>query len=117
MRSQTSAWHSRRAPSGKHGRHAGLRARLHRHRTPYVRLRGGIRPWEDKLTALAEAEAALEAVRQTRPPLPEPAALHALATDLPRLWNAPDTHDRDRKRLLRTLIADITVLPETDRRK
>ena len=73
--------------------------------------------WEDKLTALAEAEAALKAVRKTRPPLPEPATLHTLATDLPRLWNAPDTHDRDRKRLLRALIADITVLPETDRRQ
>ena len=33
------------------------------------------------------------------------------------MWNAPTTSARDRKRLLRTLIADITVLPEPDRGK
>ncbi len=73
--------------------------------------------WETRLAAVAEAETALDTVRQTRPPLPEPDALQALAADLPGLWNAPDTHDRDRKRLLRTLIADVTVLPETDRHR
>ncbi|MEU9283057.1 recombinase family protein [Streptomyces sp. NPDC048341] len=71
--------------------------------------------WEAKLAALAEAGQALDTVRKTRPPLPEPAALKALATDLPRLWHAHDTHDRDRKRLLRTMIADVTLLPEPDR--
>jgi excisionase family DNA binding protein len=30
------------------------------------------------------------------------------------LWNAPTTSPKDRKRLLRTLIADITLLPEPD---
>ena len=33
----------------------------------------------------------------------------ALATDLPRLWNAPTTQAKDRKRMLRLLIKDITV--------
>jgi DNA invertase Pin-like site-specific DNA recombinase len=33
----------------------------------------------------------------------------ALARDLPRLWNAPTTSTRDKKRLLRLLIKDITV--------
>ena len=33
----------------------------------------------------------------------------ALAKDLPRLWNAPTTSPRDKKRLLRLLIKDITV--------
>jgi len=37
-------------------------------------------------------------------------ALRALAADLPRLWDAPTTSPRDRKRLLRTLIADVTLL-------
>lgn len=32
-----------------------------------------------------------------------------LATDLPRLWRAPTTEDRDRKLLLRMLIKDISV--------
>jgi hypothetical protein len=33
----------------------------------------------------------------------------ALARDLPRLWHAPTTQSRDRKRMLRLLIKDITV--------
>lgn len=33
----------------------------------------------------------------------------ALAKDLPRLWRAPSTQARDRKRILRLLIKDITV--------
>ena len=68
--------------------------------------------WEAKLTALTEAEQALEAARDTLPPLPGRAELEKLAADLPALWNAPATSPKDRKRLLRTLIADITVLPE-----
>lgn len=34
----------------------------------------------------------------------------ALARDLPRLWDAPTTSPRDRKRILRVLLADVTVL-------
>jgi len=33
----------------------------------------------------------------------------ALARDLPRLWHAPSTQAKDRKRMLRLLIKDITV--------
>src|SRR6202035_2565841 len=33
----------------------------------------------------------------------------ALARDLPRLWHAPTTQSKDRKRMLRLLIKDITV--------
>ncbi len=68
--------------------------------------------WEAKLTALTEAEHALEAAHDTLPPLPGHAELEKLAADLPALWNAPATSPKDRKRLLRTLIADITLLPE-----
>jgi hypothetical protein len=67
--------------------------------------------WETKLAALAEAEAALETARAAKPPLPPRSTLEALAADLPRLWDDPDTSPRDRKRLLRTLIADVTLLP------
>jgi len=35
----------------------------------------------------------------------------ALAEDLPRLWRAPSTQFKDRKRILRLLIKDITVEP------
>ena len=73
--------------------------------------------WEARLAALAEAEQALEAAQDTLPPLPGRDELEKLAADLPALWNAPTTSARDRKRLLRTLIADVTVLPEPDRSK
>src|SRR5579859_3285830 len=33
----------------------------------------------------------------------------ALARDLPRLWHAPTTQSKDRKRMLRLLIKDITM--------
>jgi hypothetical protein len=36
-------------------------------------------------------------------------------TDMPRLWHAHTTSAKDRKRLLRILIADVTLLPEPDR--
>jgi len=70
--------------------------------------------WEARLAALAEAEQALDAARDALPPLPSQADLEKLAADLPALWHAPATSSRDRKRLLRTLIADVTLLPEPD---
>ena len=70
--------------------------------------------WEARLAALADAEQALAAITDTLPPLPSRADLEALAADLPGLWHAPTTSHKDRKRLLRTLIADVTLLPETD---
>ncbi len=69
--------------------------------------------WETKLAAAAEAQAALQAAQDTLPPLPSRADLERLAADLPELWHAPTTSNKDRKRLLRTLIADITLLPQT----
>jgi DNA invertase Pin-like site-specific DNA recombinase len=70
--------------------------------------------WETKLAALAEAEQALTAAQEELPLLPSRAELVKLAADLPGLWHAPTTSAKDRKRLLRTLIADVTLLPETD---
>jgi DNA invertase Pin-like site-specific DNA recombinase len=71
--------------------------------------------WEARLAVLAEAEQSMEAARDSLPPLPGRADLEKLAADLPALWHAPATSNKDRKRLLRTLIADVTLLPETDR--
>jgi hypothetical protein len=73
--------------------------------------------WESRLTALAEAEQALEAATESLPPLPSRADLEKLAADLPGLWHAAATGNKDRKRLLRTLIADVTLLPEPDQAK
>lgn len=72
--------------------------------------------WEARLAALVEAQLALETAQSARPPLPERDRLLAIAADLPRLWDAPTTSARDRKRLLRALVADITLLPGPDAR-
>ena len=73
--------------------------------------------WEARLAALGEAEQALESARAALPPLPDRDGPRGIAADLPALWHAPTTTARDRKRLLRTLIADVTLLPEPDRAK
>jgi hypothetical protein len=59
--------------------------------------------WETRLVVLAEAEQALEAARDALPPLPSRADLEKLAADLPALWHAPTTSNKDRKRLLRPI--------------
>ena len=68
------------------------------------------RALEDALAAVERERGKLAALEQARPaPLTddERAALARLARDLPRLWNAPTTTDRDRKELLRTLVRDV----------
>ena len=70
--------------------------------------------WEQKLHELAEAEAELA---EQNKPTPEPSReqLEALARDLPKLWAAESTRQRDRKRLLRAMIADVTITSQPDR--
>ncbi len=70
--------------------------------------------WEQRLAAQTEADKALAEAQAAAPPLPSRAELQALTTDMAALWHAPTTAPRDRKRLLRTLIADVTLLPEPD---
>ena len=72
--------------------------------------------WEQKLRELkdAEAELAEHVVPSTEPSREQ---LEALARDLPKLWAAETTADRDRKRLLRTLIADVTLTSKPDSRE
>lgn len=70
--------------------------------------------WEEKLSALAEAEAACVVAHGEAVPLPLRAELEALASDLPRLWAAPTTSHKDRKRLLRALAADVTLISDPE---
>ena len=70
--------------------------------------------WEARLAAVADAEKALAANQAATPTLPGRAELEALTGDVTALWHAPTTAARDRKRLLRTLVADVTLLPEPD---
>ena len=69
-----------------------------------------------KLHELAEAEA--ELAEQTRPaPEPSREQIEQLARELPKLWAAESTSEKDRKRLLRALIADITLTSRPDSRE
>ena len=63
---------------------------------------------------LAGAEAALAAQLASQAPLPDPSQLAATAARLPELWHAPTTSGKDRKRLLRTLLGNVTLLPASD---
>ena len=71
--------------------------------------------WEDMLKGLTDAEAALAAAQAAAMPLPPRADLEALAADLPRLWHASTTSSKDRKRLLRTVVADVTLISAPSR--
>jgi DNA invertase Pin-like site-specific DNA recombinase len=69
--------------------------------------------WNSKLRTLSEAQQERERQReQDRKVLGEPqkAAILALATDFPALWHDPSTPDRERKRMIRLLLEDITLL-------
>jgi DNA invertase Pin-like site-specific DNA recombinase len=69
--------------------------------------------WNDKLRALAEAQQEYERRReQDRRIFTEEQreTVLALATDFPRLWRDPNTPDRERKRMIRLLIEDATLL-------
>src|SRR4029453_15073751 len=68
--------------------------------------------WESRLAALAEADKALTQAQGALPSLPARAELQALTANVAGLWHTPTTAARDRKRLLRTLVADVTLLPE-----
>jgi excisionase family DNA binding protein len=70
------------------------------------------RALEEALMTLERERAKLAQLERARPaPLTdqERQALARLARDLPRMWAAPTTTDRDRKGLLRTLINEVTV--------
>ena len=70
--------------------------------------------WEAKLRELKDAEAELA---EHVVPASEPSReqIETLARDLPALWAAKTTSDKDRKRLLRALIADVTITqPDSD---
>ena len=71
--------------------------------------------WEEKLRELADAEA--ELAEQTTPaPEPSREQLETLARDVPALWAADSTSEKDRKRLLRAVIADVTITSQPEGR-
>jgi DNA invertase Pin-like site-specific DNA recombinase len=73
--------------------------------------------WNDKLRALREAQERYEQQREKdRMALDEAGRrkVLALAQDLPRLWHNPNTRDQDRKRIVRLLIEDVTLIKGED---
>jgi DNA invertase Pin-like site-specific DNA recombinase len=93
---------------------AALAERRYQEVDPSQRLVAGTleRRWNDALLQLDDLKKqAAEFLRQeARIATPEQKAkVLALARDLPRVWHAPTTQAKDRKRMLRLLIKDITV--------
>ena len=93
---------------------AALAERRYQEVDPSQRLVAGTleRRWNDALLQLEDlkkqaAEFQRQEARVTT--AEQKAKVLALATDLPRLWHAPTTQAKDRKRMLRLLIKDITV--------
>jgi DNA-binding transcriptional regulator YiaG len=69
--------------------------------------------WNHKLRALTEAQEAYERQREQDSKIfteEQRAAILHLATDFPRLWRDPNTPDRERKRMLRLVLEDVTLL-------
>ncbi len=71
--------------------------------------------WNQALRTQTAAQEHYDQQRQAQTGLDDPqrASILALARDFPRLWNDPHTPDRERKRMARLLIADVTLLKET----
>ena len=68
--------------------------------------------WNSKLHALSEAEQNYERqcqADQLRISTVQREQVLTLATNFPKLWNDPSTADRERKRMVRLLIEDVTI--------
>lgn len=73
--------------------------------------------WNEKLKALSDAENNYEKQCQAdrfKLDQKKRSEILSLASDFPKLWNAPSTPMRERKRILRLLIEDITLLKKKD---
>ena len=69
--------------------------------------------WNDKLSALAKAKEEYERLcREDSVMVAEQnqKEILALATDFPRLWQSPQVSHKDRKRMIRLLIEDVTLV-------
>lgn len=73
--------------------------------------------WNQKLRVLAEAREEAEKHRRTDEAMvteEQRAQVRALAGDFPRLWQDHKTTDRDRKRMARLLLEDVTLQRDQD---
>jgi DNA invertase Pin-like site-specific DNA recombinase len=73
--------------------------------------------WNHALQQVADAQAIYERQRRADRLAVDAdarARILALATDLPRLWHDPHTPDRERKRMARLLVDDVTLIKTDD---
>lgn len=73
------------------------------------------RQWNEKLAEFARLEEGYTKTRKAEGSELSPETreqILALVSDLPRVWNDPRTSARDRKRMLRLLIEDVTLVRE-----
>jgi DNA invertase Pin-like site-specific DNA recombinase len=71
------------------------------------------RQWNEKLLSLTHAEEEYARLSKSQPAAlteQDRDLIQALTSDLPRVWNDPRTSARDRKRMLRLLIEDVTLV-------
>jgi DNA invertase Pin-like site-specific DNA recombinase len=69
--------------------------------------------WNNKLRSLAEAQEQYEQQAQKQRKLIDSQTkqqLLSLAADFPRVWNDPSVEHRERKRILRLLVEDVTLI-------
>ena len=99
----------------EHARYqAGKAERRYRAVDPDNRLvaRGLETEWNSALQALTDAETELVRRQNARPTTltaEQKALILALGDDLAAVWTAPTTTDKDRKRLLHTLLEEVTI--------
>lgn len=73
--------------------------------------------WNDKLRVLTEAQQAYEKQSQEttlKLSTEQRQEIISLASNFPKLWNHPDTPDRERKRIVRLVIDDATLRKNTN---
>lgn len=73
--------------------------------------------WNEKLRTLAEAREEAEKHRRSDEAMiteEQRSRVLALASDFPRLWQDPKTSDRDRKRMARLIVEDVTLERDGD---
>jgi DNA invertase Pin-like site-specific DNA recombinase len=99
--------------------HADLARRRYLTVDPANRLVAGTleADWNTALRALADAQAAYDKAREQHNgqlTSAQKARIAQLATDLPAIWNDPATPQRERKRIARLLLTDVTATRTSD---
>ena len=99
--------------------HADLAGRRYLAVDPANRLVAGTLDagWNTALRSLADAQAAYDKAREQHPGQltdAQKTQIRQLVTDLPGIWNDPATPARERKRIARLLLTDVTVTRTSD---